>query len=203
MAKPVTREEKENSKREFDELNHLIKNELKGLEGWLLKTAQPKLTNLQKLLTGDLTDQDNRWGCEAEIRIAKILTKYEQTKIDYTESLVSKINEQVLRVPIKVKDTDNDTSKSQLYIAREIETKFEESKEAFDRWITSVMKIQANFKELTEGKRFKREDSEDPEDKEKRRPREDKGSTTDAKGLKPDVLETSMPQLTIKNWFKC
>ena len=65
------------------------------------------------------------------------------------------------------------------------------------------MKIQANFKELTEGKRFKHEDSKDPEDKEKRRPREDKGSTADAKGLKPDVLETSMPQLTIKNWFKC
>ena len=58
MAKPVTREEKENSKREFDELNLLINNELKGLEGWLLKTAQPKLTNLQKLLTGDLTDHD-------------------------------------------------------------------------------------------------------------------------------------------------
>ena len=43
----------------------------------------------------------------------------------------------------------------------------------------------------------------DPEDKEKSRPREDMGSTIDAKGLKPDVLETSMPQLTIKNWFKC
>ena len=67
MAKPVTREEKENSKREFDELNLLINNELKGLKGWLLKTAQPKLTNLQKLLTGDLTDHDNRWECEAEI----------------------------------------------------------------------------------------------------------------------------------------
>ena len=65
------------------------------------------------------------------------------------------------------------------------------------------MKIQANFKELTEGKRFKRKDSGDPEDKEKGRPRDDKGSTSDAKGLKPDVLETSMPQLTIKNWFKC
>ena len=117
--------------------------------------------------------------------------------------LVGKLNEQVLRAPIKIKDMDDDTSKSQLYIMREVETKFEESKEAFNRWITSVMKIQANFKELTEGKRFKHEDSGDPEDKEKTRPREGKGSTTDAKGLKPDVLETSMPQLTIKNWFKC
>ena len=60
MTKPVTREEKENSKREFDELNHLINNEFKGLEGWLVKTAQPKLNNLQKLIRGDLTDQDTR-----------------------------------------------------------------------------------------------------------------------------------------------
>ena len=133
MAKPVTREEKENSKKEFDELNLLINNELKGLEGWLLKTATPKLTNLQKLLTGDLKDPDKQWECEAEIQIAKTLTKHGQTKIDYIESLVGKLNEKVLRAPIKIKDTDNDTSESRLYIAREIETKFKESKEAFDR----------------------------------------------------------------------
>ena len=41
MARPVTREEKENSKREFDEMNILINKELKSLENWVLKTAQP------------------------------------------------------------------------------------------------------------------------------------------------------------------
>ena len=85
MAKPVTREEKENSKREFDKLNHPVNNELKGREGWLLKSAQPKLTNLQKLIRGDFTDQDNRWEREAEIRIAKTLTKQGQLKIDYID----------------------------------------------------------------------------------------------------------------------
>ena len=203
MAKPVTREEKENSKREFDELNHLINNELKGLEGWLLKSAQPKLTNLQKLIRGDMTDPDTRWECEAEIRIAKTLTKQGQSKIDYIDNLVTNLNDQVLRAPIKIKDTDEDTSESRLYQARAINTKLEESKEAFDRWTNSVLMIQANFKELTKGKRLKREDSEDTEERKKGRPRDDKGSTSDTKGLKPDVLETSMPQLTIKNWFKC
>ena len=203
MAKPVTREEKENSKREFDELNHLINNELKGLEGWLLKSAQPKLTNLQKLLSGDMTDQDTRWECEAEIRIAKTLTKQGQSKIDYIDNLVTNLNDQVLRAPIKIKDTDEDTSESRLYQARAIDAKIEESKEAFNRWTNSILMIQANFKELTEKKRLKREDSNDPEENNKGRPRDDKGSTSDAKGLKPDVLDTSMPQLTIKNWFKC
>ena len=58
MSRPVTREEKENSKREFDEMNTLINNELKSLHNWVLKTAQPKLINLQTLLRSDLTDPD-------------------------------------------------------------------------------------------------------------------------------------------------
>ena len=78
-----------------------------------------------------MKDPDKRWECEAEIRIAK--TKQGQTKIDYMELLVGKLNEQVLRAPIKVKDADDDMSESRLYQAREIETKFEESREAFDR----------------------------------------------------------------------
>ena len=123
MAKPVTREEKENSKREFDELNHLINNELKGLEGWLLKSAQPKLTNLQKLIRGDMTDPDTRWECEAEIRIGKTLTKQGQSKIDYIDNLVNNLNDQVLRAPIKIKDRDVDTIKSRLYQARAIDEK--------------------------------------------------------------------------------
>ena len=130
MAKPVTREEKEKSKKEFDELILLINQELKGVEGWLLKTATPKLTNLSKLLTGDLGNADKRWECEAEIRIAKTYTKQGQTKIDYVESLVGKLNEQVLRAPIKVKDVDEDTSKSRLYKARKIKSKLEDNREA-------------------------------------------------------------------------
>ena len=139
MAKPVTREEKENSKKEFDELIFLINQELKSLEGWILKTATPKLTNLQKLLTGDLKNADKRWECEAEIRVVKTYTKQGQTKIDYMETLVGKLNEQVLRAPIKVKDSDNDTSESRLYQTREIESRFEESREAFDRWTSLCM----------------------------------------------------------------
>ena len=150
MAKPVTREEKENSKKEFDELNNLINNELKSLENWVLKTAQPKLLNLQKLIRGDLTDPNNKWGCDAEIRIGKTLMKQGQTKIDYIDRLVGNLNDQVLRAPIKVKETDSDTSETRLYQARAIDEKIEESKEAFDRWANSVLMVQQNFKDLTE-----------------------------------------------------
>ena len=203
MARPVTREEKDNSKREFDELNDLINNELKGLENWVLKTAQPKLINLQKLLRADLSDPDNKWGCEAEIRIGKTLMKQGQTKIDHIDNLVKSLNDQVLRAPIKVKETDGDTSESRLYQARAIEEKIEESKEAFDRWSNSILMAQQTFKALTEKKKKpKQEDSDEGEENNRGKASYDKGSTSDAKGLKPEVLDTSMPQLTIKNWYK-
>ena len=93
MATPstrsVTRDEKENSKKEFDDLIFLINQELRGLEGWLLNTANKKLTNLAKLLTGDLQNADKRWDCEAEIRIVKTYAKPVKPKsIMWNHSLV-------------------------------------------------------------------------------------------------------------------
>ena len=128
--RPVTRDEKENSKKEFDDLIFLINQELRGIEGWLLNTANKKLTNLDKLLTGDLQSADKRWECEAEVQIVKTYIKTGQAKVDYVESLIVRLNEQVLRAPHKVKDADEDTSESRLYKAREVETKYEDNREA-------------------------------------------------------------------------
>ena len=56
------------------------------------------------------------------------------------------------------------------------------------------MKLKEKFNNITSVKKVKDEDAEESEDRGTRRPRhEDKGSTTDAKSLKPDILETSMP----------
>lgn len=87
-TRPVTREEKENSKKEFEDLMYLINQELRGMEGWLLNTANKKLTEVTKLLTGDLQDADKHWQCEVEIRIVKSYTKSSQTKLNYVESLI-------------------------------------------------------------------------------------------------------------------
>ncbi len=59
-TRPVTRAEKENYKKEFDDLILLILQEFRGLEGWLLKNANPKLINLAKRLIGDLENGDKR-----------------------------------------------------------------------------------------------------------------------------------------------
>ena len=92
-TRPVTRDEKENSKKEFDDLIFLINQELRGLEGWLLNTANKKLTDVAKLLTGDLQNADKRWECEVEIHIVKTYTKTGQIKINYVEKLAGRLNE--------------------------------------------------------------------------------------------------------------
>ena len=199
--RPLTRADKEKSKKEWESLISVIQKEFHRLEGWLTKDANPKITNLQKLITGDLKDVDKRWECETSFRIILTLVKTGQGKIAFIESLLGKLNEQVLRAPIAESDADDDTSEARLYKAREIESNFEDSKEAFDRWVSWGLKLKENFNNLTSVKKVKDEEAKNSEDRERRRPRhEDKGSTTDAKSLKPDILDTSMPQLSIKNW---
>ena len=201
--RPLTRAEKDKSKKEWESLISVIQKEFHGLEGWLTKDSNPKVTNLQKLITGDLKDVDKRWECETSLRIILTLVKMGSGKITFIESLLGKLNEQVLRAPIAQSDADDDTSEARLYKAREIESNFEDSKEAFDRWVSWGLKLKENFNNITSVKKVKDEDAEESEDRGTRRPRhEDKGSTTDAKSLKLDILETYMPQLSIKNWYQ-
>ncbi len=202
--RPLTRAEKDKSKKEWESLISVIQKEFHGLEGWLTKDANPKVTNLQKNLAGDLKDVDKRWECETSLRIISTLVKTGTGKIAFIESLIGKLNDQVLGAPIAESDADEDTSEARLFKAREIESTFEDSKEAFDRWVSWGLKLKENFNNITSVKKVKDEDTEDSrEDRGSRRPRqEDKVSTTDAKSLKPDLLETSMPQLQIKNWYK-
>ena len=85
-----------------------------------------------------------------------------------------------------------------------MDAEFETAKEVFARWQCSGKKLKENFRELTSVETVKDKNiKERREERGGRRPRnEDKGSTTDAKSLKPDMLETTMPQLQIKNWYR-
>ena len=73
--KPLTRKEQERSRQCWDNITALIEKEFKGLEGWMPKDANPKVTELNKLLTGDLRDVDARWECETMISIIVTLNK--------------------------------------------------------------------------------------------------------------------------------
>ena len=136
VTRPVTREEKEKSKQEFEDLLYLLHQELRDIEGGLLNTANKKLNDIDKLLKGDLKNAEKHWEAEAELRIVKTYIKTGQSKVDFVATLIDRLNEQVLRAPHKIKDSDEDTSESRLYKAREVENKYEDNREAWDRWVS-------------------------------------------------------------------
>ena len=65
------------------------------------------------------------------------------------------MNEQVLRAPIAESEVDDDTSEARLYKAREIESNFEDNKEAFNRWVSWGLKLKENFNNITSVKKVK------------------------------------------------
>ena len=92
VTRPVTREEKEKSKQEFEDLLYLLHQDLRDIEGWLLNTANKKLTDIDKLLKGDLKNAEKRWECEVELRIIKTYIKTGQSKVDFVATLIDRLN---------------------------------------------------------------------------------------------------------------
>ena len=100
-------------------------------------------------------------------------------------------------------DKDKDTSEARLYNLRKLDQAFKEVKAAFARWKTSGKRVKEEFKITSDKTAVKEEDTEEPRDRAIRRTKDtDKVSTNDAKPLKPETLETSLPPLQIKNWYR-
>ena len=167
--------------------------------------AHPKVIELTKLLAEDLSDNEARWECESQLGIIATQNKTGQRKIDYIEELLGKLQSQVLGAPLAESDQDEDTSEARLFKLRKLDAVFEEVKAVFARWQTSDKRLKEEFKKITSNKTtIKDENAEDTrEERSVRRPKDtDKVSTNDAKSLKPDMLEASMPLLQIKNWYR-
>ena len=67
--RPLTRADRDKSKKEWESLISIIQREFHGLEGWLTKDANPKVTNIHKNLSANLKDVDKRWECKTQLCI--------------------------------------------------------------------------------------------------------------------------------------
>ena len=167
--------------------------------------AHPKVTELNKLLAGDLKEHEARWECEAQLGIIMTLNKTGLKKIAFIDELLGKLQSQVLGAPIVETDKDEDTSKARLFKTRNMDAVFEEVKAVFARWQCSGKKLREDFNRIMSDETTIKDENakETREERGVRRHKEpDKVSTNDAKSLKPDMLETTMPPLQIKNWYR-
>ena len=171
--------------------------------------SHPMVIELTKLLTGDISDNGLRWECETQLELISTLKETGQHKIDYLKVLLEKLQSLVLGALLAVTEAEEDTSEARLFALRRLDTEFEDTKAVFARWKVSVKQLREVFKKaMSDETTVKDETAEEPrEEGGVRRPRQrsrdtDKVSTSDAKSLKPDCLETLMPPLEIKDWYR-
>ena len=99
--------------------------------------SHPKILDLTKLLTGDLSDNGLRWKCETQLEVISTLKETGQRKLDYLKDLLGQLQSQVLGAPLAQTDTEEDTSEARLFALRKLDQTFEQAKEVFTRWKVS------------------------------------------------------------------
>ena len=148
----------------------------------MTKDTNPKVTELHKLLSGDLKDVDVRWECETMISIIVTLNKTGLGKIAFFEELLGKLQSQVLGAPIVETDQDEDTSEARPFKTRDMDANFEEAKEVFARWQCSGRKL----KEISSSShQLRRSRTKIPRKQEKREVAEGRGTRTKGQQLMP------------------
>ena len=99
--------------------------------------SHPKVIELTKLLTGDLSDNGIRWECETQLEVISTLRETGQRKLDYLKSLLEQLQSQVLGAPLAETETEEDTSEARLFALRKLDQSFEQAKEVLARWKVS------------------------------------------------------------------
>ena len=77
--------------------------------------AQPRIVNLTKALTGDLSSNNLRWECETQIEVIMTLRETGHKKLEYLRELLQQLQSQVLGAPLAENETEEDTSKHTLF----------------------------------------------------------------------------------------
>ena len=93
--------------------------------------SHPKVIELTKTLTGDLSNNGLRWECETQLEVISTLKEMGQRKLDYLKSLLEQLQSQVLGAPLAETESEEDTSKARLFALRKLDKTFEEAKEVF------------------------------------------------------------------------
>ena len=84
-------------------------------ESWVTTNAQPKLDKLTKVLKTDLSDNDIRWECKAQIDIIATLKETWQKKLDYIKGVLTTLETDVLGAPLAETESEEDTSEHRLF----------------------------------------------------------------------------------------
>ena len=90
----------------------MVQKEFHSLESWVKNNAQKHIDKLAKNLSGDLSETELRWECEAQIDIVSSLREAWQKKLDYIKTVLGTMETEVLGAPIADSEEAKDTRKT-------------------------------------------------------------------------------------------
>ena len=126
-----------------------MQKEFTSLEVWVKTNAQKHIDKLTKILKTDLSDNDIRWECEAQIDIIATLKETWQKKLDYIKSVLATLETEVLGAPLTETESEEDTSEHRLFTLQKLDKIFKEAKQALARWKVSGKRLREVFKKAT------------------------------------------------------
>ena len=206
------------SKELWDRYTTLIGNYFKSLEEWVKDRAYPNIEALTKSLQGNMSDPEQLWATMEALQIVTSDQLKYKTQLANIDKILTSMEDEVMSALAGLKPTDKDTYQDRDLLVREQRTIQEVALDAYTSWESRYKRLKADYESHTNSDGTPRTKAErDMPHRGRRRdrslrlrsrsvsPRErhDRPKpVTDAKALKPAILETSMPPLSLIEWFK-
>ena len=164
-----------------------------------------KQEDLTKHLRLEQTESKVRWQTEEQIEIMKGIQNTWEKKLQFITKILGNLQEEVANAPAPISPDDEDTYQSRSFNLRAQESLLEEAQQVFVHWKINFLRCIKIYKDAVASQKETTETKPETGGAGSRHhspTRPKNPSTSDAKALHPDVLDTSLPSMQMKDWYK-
>ena len=222
----LTRSAAAQSREIWKKCNDLVARYHEDLETWLIDRPVANFTALTDALRGDLEDRDTLWRVRDALQTVKQDLLTHRQKISNIEKITNQLDAEILNAPSGVNPADTDTCTTRQLHVIQLRNKLQEVNDVYNASEARYKRHKSDYNHVADdnGVPVKQEppsrrprqrqdqspggfghslsdfsdwDAPDTQGRYLPRPKQQ----VDAKALKPQVLETSMPSTSLKEWF--
>ena len=117
----------------WERLGNLIKESFENIEAWVKDKAFPESQQLADYLGGNLTSHEHLWVTMEQVDLVSSNRQAYSKKISNIETLINKMEEEVMSAPAAVNPEDKDSYTARQFHVREKQNQLEEAKQAFNQ----------------------------------------------------------------------
>ena len=133
------------------------------------------------------------------------LQKSWEKKLLYLSNLLGRLEEEVVNAPIATAQDEEDTCETRQFKLQAQDKVYDKAQQVFVRWKITFQRSRQVFKDLLASFETKEEEKPEPTGARTRGHSPDRTknvSTTDANALRLEMIETSLPSMQMKDWYR-